>query len=120
MVIGTRRGPSSNIGNKRRGSTSLVIQVAVTKIVEYANSFTSKKLGEVSVTQVMQAVLECGARHDTNEHYIATSLFVKKEEREMFMAFPTNEIRFNWLSRKYNDKYGNYTFFMISFPIYVI
>ena len=35
----------------------------------------------------------------------ATELFVKKEQREMFMTLPTNEIRFNWLRRKYNDKY---------------
>jgi hypothetical protein len=33
--------------------------------------------------------------------------FVKKEQREMFMTFPTDDIRFKWLSRKYNDKYEN-------------
>jgi hypothetical protein len=55
----------------------------------------------------MAVVLECGAGYDTDEHYISTELCVKKEQREMFMTIPTNGIRFNWLRRKYNDKYGN-------------
>jgi len=32
-------------------------------------------------------------------------LFVKRERREMFVTLPTDEIQFNWLTRKYNDKY---------------
>lgn len=86
---------------------ALVIQEAVTKIAETASSFTSKKFGEVTVQQVMEVVLECGAGYDTYEHYIATELFVKKDQREMFMTLPTNEIRFNWLRRKFNAKYGD-------------
>jgi hypothetical protein len=92
---------------KSRVGTALVIQEAVTKISESTTAFTSKKLGEITVAQVMDAVLECGTGYDMNEHYIATELFVKKDQREMFMTIPTNEIKFNWLSRKYNDKYGN-------------
>jgi hypothetical protein len=92
---------------KLRIGTTLVIQEQVTKITESASSFTSKKLGEVTVQQVMDLVLECGAGYDTDEHYIATELFVKKDQREMFMTLPTNEIRFNWLRRKYNAKYSN-------------
>jgi hypothetical protein len=55
----------------------------------------------------MDLVLECGAGYDTDEHYIATELFVKKDQRKMFMTLPTNETRFNWLRRKYNAKYSN-------------
>jgi hypothetical protein len=35
----------------------------------------------------------------------------------MFITFPTNEIRFNWIRRKYNDKHGNWwaVFFDCSF-----
>lgn len=73
---------------------------------ESATSFTAKKLGEVTIAQVMNVVLECGAGYDTNEHYIATELFVRKDQKEMFMTLPTNEIKLNWLRRKYNDKYG--------------
>jgi hypothetical protein len=31
---------------------------------------------------------------------------VKRDQREMFLTLPTNEIRFQWLTRRYNDKYG--------------
>jgi len=55
----------------------------------------------------MEVVLECGAGYDTDEHCIATELFVKKDQREMLIILPTNEIIFNWLRRKYSDKYGN-------------
>jgi len=55
----------------------------------------------------MDLVLDCGAEYDTNEHFIATELFVKKDQREMFMTLPTKEIRLNWLRRKYNAKYNN-------------
>jgi hypothetical protein len=55
----------------------------------------------------MDLVLDCGADYDSNEHDIATQLFVKRDQREMFLTLPTREIRFNWLTRRYNDKYGN-------------
>ena len=87
--------------------TALVIQEAVTEIAETASSFTSKTLGQSTVQQVMDMFLECGTGYDTDEHYIATELFVKKDQREMLIILPTNEIIFNWLRRKYNDKYGN-------------
>ena len=61
--------------------------------------------GKYSIDQVMELVIACGANFGSNEHYIASELFVKKEQREMFMTLPTDEIRFNWLTRKYNDKY---------------
>jgi len=54
----------------------------------------------------MELVIACGAGYGSNEHYIASELFVKKELWEMFMTLPTDTIRFNWLSRKYNNKYS--------------
>jgi hypothetical protein len=45
----------------------------------------------------MELVIACGAGYETNENYIASKLFMKKEQREMFMTLPTDEIRFNWL-----------------------
>jgi hypothetical protein len=102
--LANKRNPPAK---KPRIGTTLDIQEQVTKIAESVPSFTSKKLGEVTAQQVMDLVLECGAGYDTDEHYIATELFVKKDQREMLMTLPTNEIRFNWLRRKYNAKYGN-------------
>jgi hypothetical protein len=92
---------------KQKTKTSLVIQEQLTKIADSASSFTSKKSREVTVQQIMDLVLDCGADYGTNEHFIATELFVKKDQRDMFLTFPTKEIRFNWLRRKYHAKYGH-------------
>ncbi|XBJ09341.1 hypothetical protein VPH35_014433 [Triticum aestivum] len=91
---------------KNLSSTTLVIQDKITKIAESAASFTSMKQGEVTIKEVMDMVLEFGAVHGSDEHDIATQLFVKKDQREMFKTLP-KEFRFNWLKRRYNDKYGN-------------
>jgi hypothetical protein len=91
---------------KQKTKTSLVIQEQLTKIADSASSFTTKKSSEVTVQQIMDLVLDCGADYGTNEHFIATELFVKKEQRDMFLTFPTKEIRLSWLRRKYHTKYG--------------
>jgi hypothetical protein len=71
-----------------------------------ANEYATRKVGKYTIEEVMNVVIACGAEYGSNEHYIATELFVKKEQRDMFMTFPTDEIRFNWLSRKYNDRHA--------------
>lgn len=96
IILGKKKAQGGSDKTKKpRVGTALVIQEAVTKMSESATAFTAKKLGEVTVAQVMEAVLECGAGYDTNEHYIATELFVKKDQREMFMTLPTKEIKLN-------------------------
>ncbi|PVH33320.1 hypothetical protein PAHAL_9G626700 [Panicum hallii] len=96
------------IPKKPKSSTALQIQEQITKIANSAESFTSGKQAEgVSIKDVMDVVLDCGAEYGSNEHDIATQLFVKKEQREMFLTLPTKEIRLNWLKRRFNDKYGN-------------
>ena len=108
IILGKKRGQGGHDKvKKQRVGRALVIQEAVTKFAEIASSFTSKTLGQSIVQQVMDMFLECGTGYDTDEHYIATELFVKKDQREMLIILPTNEIIFNWLRRKYNDKYGN-------------
>lgn len=105
-VHGNKR-PCVAVDKKKKSSTALVIQEAITKMSESATSFTSKKQEGVTVKEVMDLVLDCGANYGSDEHDIATQLFVKKDFREMFMTFPTREIRFNWLRKRHNDKYGN-------------
>lgn len=70
------------------------------------NSYAAKK-GKISIDEVMKHVLACGATYGSNEHFIATELFVKLTQKERFMTFLT-EHSFNWLSWKYITKYGNY------------
>jgi hypothetical protein len=99
ILLANKRIPPQK---KQRIGTALVIQEQITKIAESASSFTSKKW-----VKLLSTCFGMWGRYGTNEHYIATELFVKKDQREMFMTFPTNEIRFNWLRTKYNDKHGN-------------
>jgi hypothetical protein len=106
---------SPSIANKKRearvvleipknpkSSTTLVIEELITKIAESASSFTSKKEGGVTIKEVMDLILECGEDYGTNEHFVATQLFMKKDQREIFLTLPTNIIRFDWLTRMYN------------------
>ncbi|CAO2200826.1 unnamed protein product [Urochloa humidicola] len=107
IILSKKRGQGGpDKFKKPRVGTALVIQDAVNKISESAASFTAMKLGEVTIPQVMDAVIKCGADYGTNEHYIATELFVKLEQRQMFMTFPDNDFKFNWLTRKYNEKHA--------------
>jgi hypothetical protein len=53
-----------------------------------------------SIQQVMTLVKECGATVGTKEHFIASIVFTKRVEREMFMTLDTPEDRFLWLKSK--------------------
>lgn len=55
-----------------------------------------------SIKVVMHLVKVCGAVPGTREHFIATQIFTKKSEREMFMTIDTPEDRFQWLSMKHD------------------
>ena len=91
---------------KHKTENAILIQEAVTSMASSANEYVLKREGKFSIDQVMELVIACGANFGSNEHYIASELFVKKELWEMFMTLPTDTIRFNWLSRKYNNKYS--------------
>jgi hypothetical protein len=93
-------------GKKAKTANAVLIQEAVTSMASSANEYATRKVGKYTIEEVMNVVIACGAEYGSNEHYIATELFVKKEQRDMFMTFPTDEIRFNWLSRKYNDRHA--------------
>ena len=54
-----------------------------------------------SIKDVMALVKECGVVPSTNEHFIASIIFTKRSEREMFMTLDTHEERFEWLPRKH-------------------
>lgn len=114
--------PASSKSGKRLGrfiddkdkkpKTAQVMQEQITKIGNIAErsqaSFESfmKADDAASVSIVMNAVLACGATEGTDEHFIATELFVKRDQREMFLHM-REASRFEWLSRKYRIKYGH-------------
>jgi hypothetical protein len=72
-----------------------------------ANSVTSKALTSdftrESIKEVMALVKEVGAVEGSDEHFIATQLFKYASNHEMFLTFETNEGRFNWLKRCYEE-----------------
>jgi hypothetical protein len=81
-------------GKKAKTTNAFVIQEAVTSMASSANEYAARKVGKYTIEEVMNIVIACGAEYGSNQHYIATELFVKKEQRDMFMTFPTDEIRF--------------------------
>jgi len=92
---------------KAKSSTALLMVEAISKISDCSSSFTAKKQEGITIREIMEHVKDCGAAYGSDEHDIATQLFVKKEHREMFMTLPTREIRLNWLRKRHNDKYGS-------------
>jgi hypothetical protein len=80
------------IPEKQKSSTTLVIQEQIIKLAESAFSFTSKKQGEISNKEVMDLALECGARYGSNEHDIATQLFVKKRSKKNVLDSPLTKL----------------------------
>jgi hypothetical protein len=56
------------------------------------------------IRETMNLAKEAGAIEGTDEHYIATRLFVKSKNRVVFMTLETNEGRLNWLKRCYEDR----------------
>jgi len=73
---------------KPKSSTTLVIQEHISKNSEMASSFVSSRRGGITIGQVMEHVVACGAQPKTDEHFVATELFIKKEQRKMFMTIP--------------------------------
>lgn len=102
---------------KNKTETALLMQAQLKHIAELAEKaqstfekFTSQVDSPGSpgsgIRDVMTLVRECGAQSGSDEHFIATELFVNREQREMFLTMATAEERLEWLGRKYNAKYG--------------
>ncbi|CAN6353174.1 unnamed protein product, partial [Urochloa humidicola] len=99
---------------KSKAETALLMQSHLSRIQELAQKaqdtfekFSSQADSQPwpSIQDVMTLVRECGARSGSNEHFIATELFISREQREMFLTMETAEERFQWLRRKYIVKY---------------
>jgi hypothetical protein len=89
-------------GKKLKTSTGYLFHEQMRKIVEM-NERTTASCESIarrednsycSIKDVMLLVKECGAAPSTNEHFIASLVFTKRVEREMFMTLDTPEERF--------------------------
>ncbi|KAF8720979.1 hypothetical protein HU200_023388 [Digitaria exilis] len=56
---------------------------------------------DFSIKNVMALVKDCGPVPGTDEHFVASLIFTRRAEREMFMTLDTPEQRFEWLGRKH-------------------
>ncbi|KAJ1256498.1 hypothetical protein BS78_K011400 [Paspalum vaginatum] len=90
---------------RTKSSTAVVMQEHVKRLADSADAIATKRLGEVTIKQVMEMVVACGASVGSNEHFVATKLFVKREQREMFLTLDTDESRLSWLRRMYDGQY---------------
>lgn len=76
---------------KPKASTALVIQEHMSKISENAQAFVSSRQAGITIDQVMGHVIACGAVLESDDHFVASELFVKKEQREMFMTIRNSQ-----------------------------
>ncbi|CAL5051945.1 unnamed protein product [Urochloa decumbens] len=104
------KGAANNKGKKPKTSAGHWFQEQMGKIVEMnertnASCESIARRGEeksgCTIQDVMALVKECGAVPGTNEHFIASLVFTKKPEREMFLTLDTPQERFDWLTRKH-------------------
>jgi hypothetical protein len=96
-------------GKKPRSLGGHWVQDQLSKLVTASEKSTTsieslarKEDNGCSIRDVMALVKECGAVPGTKEHFIASQVFVKRAEREMFMTLDTPEERFNWLTMKHD------------------
>lgn len=59
-----------------------------------------------TIPEVMELVCRAGAEIGSDEHFVATQLFVKLEFREMFLTLKAPEHRIAWLKRMWNERKG--------------
>ncbi|OEL18714.1 hypothetical protein BAE44_0020266 [Dichanthelium oligosanthes] len=56
------------------------------------------------IAEMLELVINDGAVEGSDEHYYATQLLKKKENRDVFITFKTTLGRLNWLRRAWEDK----------------
>ena len=59
------------------------------------------------IEDIMKEVVDCGALEGSVEHYMATKLFSKLENRAFFHTMKTTEGRLHWLKMQYEDRKRN-------------
>ncbi|PUZ70658.1 hypothetical protein GQ55_2G251300 [Panicum hallii var. hallii] len=108
---GKRPAPSNrkDKGKKPKSSGGHWVQKELSKLVTLSERSTASceslarkdESSGCSIRDVMTLVRECGAVPGTKEHFIASQVFVKRAEREMFMTLEMPEERFQWLTMKH-------------------
>jgi hypothetical protein len=74
----------------------------------------------MSIKEVLSIVKECGAAPGTKEFFIASELFTKRTEREMFMTLDTPQECFEWRTMKHFVKYSHYKASCMLYPLFML
>ncbi|KAF7108325.1 LOW QUALITY PROTEIN: hypothetical protein CFC21_108820 [Triticum aestivum] len=112
FVPSTKKRLGKTIDDKhKKPRTAQVMQDEITQIKiiakesqETVQSFI-KNDDATSVASTMNEVLALGILEGSDEHYIATELFIKREQREMFLHMGV-AARKDWRRRKFTMTYG--------------
>jgi hypothetical protein len=104
-VVVTDKGkkPKTTGGQWMQDQMSKLVELnkQTTTSCEFMVLARTQETPDSSIKDVMQLVKACGAIAGSKDHFIATQVFTKNSEREMFLTSDTPEERFQWLSMKY-------------------
>ena len=66
-----------------------------------SNLATPMRINRVgsNISEIMELVVGAGAEEGSDEHFIATQLFIRAEHREMFLTLKTPRGRLRWLKK---------------------
>lgn len=104
--VGKRKGGGIAPSPNKKKSPMIKEVKRLVDVIATSNSVTSdrnEKLDNEIIEHLRMAV-RCGAKEGSDEHYIATKLFIKQEYRAVFRSFETDEGRVAWLKRMYEDR----------------
>lgn len=110
-VSETPHGEKDNKGKNAKTTGGQWMQGQMAKIIQLNEKTTAscesivlartQEMSGTSIKDAMELVKACGVTTSTKEHFIATQIFTKKPEREMFITMEIPKERFRWLSMKY-------------------
>jgi hypothetical protein len=100
---------SSPSGKKRKSFRDNLMKSLVEtyeKKAQSSNSATSHVIDHVreEIGTMLEQVMNDGAEEGSDEHYYATQLLKKKENRDVFVTLKTPSGRLNWLRRAWEDR----------------
>ena len=89
---------------KKKGRNPMVKQVSrLIDVLATSKSKNDQKV-EDDIIELMDQAVNAGASEGSDEHFMATQLFVKRENRAVFRSIKTNEGKVAWLKRMYEER----------------
>ena len=89
---------------KKKGRNPMVKQVS--RLIDVLATSKSKNEQKVEdeIIELMDQAVNAGASEGSDEHFMATQLFVKRENRAVFRSIKTNEAKVASLKRMYEER----------------